>query len=412
MEGHLDGLLTARKAAEGDEEHEGDEEYLSYEEYLDGLRAAHEADEEYLSYEEYLDGRLTSPDSCGESILEQEIITTCSAREQTLRENNSEYQAQIAVSQKLLTDEGRRDEGRRDEEHLDGAAPADEAEPATTHVESDGTNNGYAPASRRRRGHRDHRGGRRRRSRHAAGSQAVVESLEEKSDAVMMAAAGSSASEVAHSSVDVVDVLRVDAAEFVPVDSGVIVNLSPDALAHRAPAALTRCPPGTFRWIIEDDGQRELLVIDACLMPGELVRYAKMAVSTFVFPTKYAMKVDELIVSMEDELTWTSGCWPPGSLAEYAITARIPAGTFANVWAVAQNGNKRSMSRCVAMALCICAEFIQPLEHPEYNINRVLGHDDFQRLVDEAGSELDRAREAWEARREKVQQGQVLAKFC
>ena len=389
MEGHLDGLLTARKAAEGDEEHEGDEEYLSY--------------------EEYLDGRLTSPDSCGESILEQEIITTCSAREQTLRENNSEYQAQIAVSQKLLTDEGRRDEGRRDEEHLDGAAPADEAEPATTHVESDGTNNGYAPASRRRRGHR---GGRRRRSRHAAGSQAVVESLEEKSDAVMMAAAGSSASEVAHSSVDVVDVLRVDAAEFVPVDSGVIVNLSPDALAHRAPAALTRCPPGTFRWIIEDDGQRELLVIDACLMPGELVRYAKMAVSTFVFPTKYAMKVDELIVSMEDELTWTSGCWPPGSLAEYAITARIPAGTFANVWAVAQNGNKRSMSRCVAMALCICAEFIQPLEHPEYNINRVLCHDDFQRLVDEAGSELDRAREAWEARREKVQQGQVLAKFC
>jgi hypothetical protein len=389
MEGHLDGLLTARKAAEGDEEHEGDEEYLSYEEYLDGLRAAHEADEEYLSYEEYLDGRLTSPDSCGESILEQEIITTCSAREQTLRENNSEYQAQIAVSQKLLTDEGRRDEGRRDEEHLDGAAPADEAEPATTHVESDGTNNGYAPASRRRRGHRDHRGGRRRRSRHAAGSQAVVESLEEKSDAVMMAAAGSSASEVAHSSV-----------------------LSPDALAHRAPAALTRCPPGTFRWIIEDDGQRELLVIDACLMPGELVRYAKMAVSTFVFPTKYAMKVDELIVSMEDELTWTSGCWPPGSLAEYAITARIPAGTFANVWAASENGNWRSMSRCVVIALCICAEFIQPLEHPEYNINRVLCHDDFQRLVDEAGSELDRAREAWEARREKVQQGQVLAKFC
>ena len=366
MEGHLDGLLTARKAAEGDEEHEGDEEYLSY--------------------EEYLDGRLTSPDSCGESILEQEIITTCSAREQTLRENNSEYQAQIAVSQKLLTDEGRRDEGRRDEEHLDGAAPADEAEPATTHVESDGTNNGYAPASRRRRGHR---GGRRRRSRHAAGSQAVVESLEEKSDAVMMAAAGSSASEVAHSSV-----------------------LSPDALAHRAPAALTRCPPGTFRWIIEDDGQRELLVIDAHLMPGELVRCAKIAFSTFVFPTKYAMKVDELIVSMEDELTWTSGCWPPGSLAEYAITARIPAGTFANVWAASENGNWRSMSRCVVMALCICAEFIQPLEHPEYNINRVLCHDDFQRLVDEAGSELDRAREAWEARREKVQQGQVLAKFC
>ena len=133
-------------------------------------------------------------------------------------------------------------------------------------------------------------------------------------------------------------------------------------------------------------------------MPGELVRYAKMAFSTFVFPTKYAMKVDELVVSMEDESAWTGGCWPERSLAEYAITARIPAGTFANVWAVAQNGKWPSKSRCLAMALCICAEFQEHLEHPEYNIiNRLLGHDDFQRLVDEAGSELGRAREAWEA---------------
>ena len=36
----------------------------------------------------------------------------------------------------------------------------------------------------------------------------------------MMAAAGASASEVAHSFVGEVDVLRADAAEFVPVDSG------------------------------------------------------------------------------------------------------------------------------------------------------------------------------------------------
>ncbi len=187
------------------------------------------------------------------------------------------------------------------------------------------------------------------------------------------------------------------------------MNPSPDGAAR---AALIRCPPDTFRWIIEDDGLRELLVIDAHLMPGELVRYAKMAFSTFVFPTKYAMSVDELIVSMEDEFAWTSGCWPPGSLAEHAVTARIPAGTFANVWAVAQNGKWPSKSRCLAMALCICAEFIQPLEHTEYDVNTVLGHDEFQRLVDEAGSELDRARGAWEARREKVQHGQVLAKFC
>ena len=82
------------------------------------------------------------------------------------------------------------------------------------------------------------------------------------------------------------------------------MNLSPDGAAR---AALTRCPPGTFRWIIEDDGLRELLVIDAHLMPGELVRYAKMAFSTFVLPTKYAMSVDALIVSMEDEFAWTSG---------------------------------------------------------------------------------------------------------
>ncbi len=67
-------------------------------------------------------------------------------------------------------------------------------------------------------------------------------------------------------------------------------------------------PPGTFRWVIQNDGQCELLVVDASLMPTELVRYAKMAVSTFVVAElKGVSKVDE-----HSGLDfWRLACWFP-----------------------------------------------------------------------------------------------------
>ncbi len=83
--------------------------------------------------------------------------------------------------------------------------------------EPDDANDGRAPASRRRRGHR---GGRRRRSQDAVGSQVVKETLEQKADVQMDAAGGALASEVADSTAGVANVLRADAAVFMPGDDG------------------------------------------------------------------------------------------------------------------------------------------------------------------------------------------------
>ncbi len=132
-------------------------------------------------------------------------------------------------------------------------------------------------------------------------------------------------------------------------------------------------------------------------MPYELVQFAKLAVSTFVFPTKAAASVDELIHSPEDGLAWYSGSWPPGSLGEDAVVARVPAGIFADVWAAARGGNKTTKPRSLAMALCIASALLQPLKAADTDVKTVLGHDEFQRLVDEAGAELDCARVAWHA---------------
>ncbi len=172
-------------------------------------------------------------------------------------------------------------------------------------------------------------------------------------------------------------------------------SASTGTAAPAAPIALTIVPPGTFRWVIQDDGQCELLVIDAWLMPDGFVRYARIAVSTFVFPTKIAASVDELISSPQDELAWTCGNYPPGFLGDDAVVARVPAGTFVDVWVAAQEGNKTTRPRSVAMALCIASALIQPLERADTDVKTVLGHDEFQRLVDEARAELDRARVAW-----------------
>ena len=159
-------------------------------------------------------------------------------------------------------------------------------------------------------------------------------------------------------------------------------------------------PPGTFRWIIQNDGQCELLVIDASLMPTEFVQYARMAVTTFVFPTKSAAKVDQLICRPEDSLAWTCGDWPPGSLDEYAAVARIPAGTFVDVWAAAQGGNTTTRPRAAAMALCIAAALFKPLLERATDVKTVLGHAEFSRLLDEARAALARARALWRQRME------------
>ncbi len=102
--------------------------------------------------------------------------------------------------------------------------------------------------------------------------------------------------------------------------------------------------------------------------------------------------MDELLVRIEDECRWTSGNWPHGSLAEDAVTAHVPAGLFRDVWAVAQNGDKENRQRSLAMAICITSALLRPLEAADTNVKTVLGHDKFQRLVDEARAELSCAR--------------------
>ncbi len=152
-------------------------------------------------------------------------------------------------------------------------------------------------------------------------------------------------------------------------------------------------PPGAFRWVIQNDGRCELLVIDASLMPTEFVQYAKMAVSTFVLAELEGVsKVDELIGWPDDTLAWTSGDWPAGFLDAYAAVARIPAGTFVNVWAAAQGGNTTTRPRAAAMALCIAAALFKPLLKRATGVNTVLGHNEFSRLLDEARAELALAR--------------------
>ncbi len=102
--------------------------------------------------------------------------------------------------------------------------------------------------------------------------------------------------------------------------------------------------------------------------------------------------MDELLVRIEDECRWTSGNWPHGSLAENAVTARVSAGFFRDVWAVAQNRNKDNRQRSLAMAVCIASALLRPLKAADTDVKTVLGHDEFQRLVDEARAELHRAR--------------------
>ena len=98
--------------------------------------------------------------------------------------------------------------------------------------------------------------------------------------------------------------------------------------------------------------------------------------------------MSEFVVRIRGECRWTTGNWPHGSLAEDAVTAHVPAGLFRDVWAVAQNGNKENRQRSLAMAICITSALLRPLEAADTNVEAVLGHDKFRRLVDEASAEL------------------------
>ncbi len=170
--------------------------------------------------------------------------------------------------------------------------------------------------------------------------------------------------------------------------------MSPDepglSLAGIVPSGIAS--PGTFRWIFDDDHLRELLVINAHLMPVKFVRFAKNAFKTFVFPDKHWRPITELMTNIEDDLIWTSGNWPQDELAKDAVSARVPAGFFRDVCAVARNGDKVQRQRSLAMALMIASALLRPLQAAGTDVNKELDHDEFQRLVDEAGAELCRAR--------------------
>ena len=103
-------------------------------------------------------------------------------------------------------------------------------------------------------------------------------------------------------------------------------------------------------------------------------------------------------LSADDALAWTSGNWPVGSLDKYAVVARIPVGTFVDVWAAAQGSNTTTRPRAAAMALCITAALSKPLLKRTTDVNTVLGHNEFSRLLDEARAELARARALWRQR--------------
>ena len=149
--------------------------------------------------------------------------------------------------------------------------------------------------------------------------------------------------------------------------------------------------PGTFRWIVDAECARELLVVDAYLMPRKFVQWAKSACKHFVFPDKGQTSIDELMQSIEDDWIWEEGNWPHHELAG-ALSGRVPAGCYRDVWAVAENGNKIQRQRTLAMALMIASALLRPLQAADTNANKEPGHDKFQRLVDEASGELWRAR--------------------
>ena len=149
--------------------------------------------------------------------------------------------------------------------------------------------------------------------------------------------------------------------------------------------------PGTFRWIIDAECARELLVVDAHLMPRKYTRWAKRACKVFVFPDRDHHSIDQLMQPIEDD-------WQAEEFADEfagALSGRVPAGACRDVWALAVNGKYLQRQRTLAMALMIVSALRQPGRldvHPDTTVDKELDHDKFQRLVDEASDELWRAR--------------------
>ncbi len=107
--------------------------------------------------------------------------------------------------------------------------------------------------------------------------------------------------------------------------------------------------PGTFRWIIDAECARELLVVDAHLMPRKYTRWAKRACKVFVFPDRDHHSIDQLMKPIEDD-------WQAEEFADEfagALSGRIPAGAYRDVWALSVNGKYLQKQRTLAMALML-----------------------------------------------------------
>ena len=107
--------------------------------------------------------------------------------------------------------------------------------------------------------------------------------------------------------------------------------------------------PGTFRWIIDAECARELLVADAHLMPRKYTRWAKRACKVFVFPDRDHHSIDQLMQPIEDD-------WQAEEFADEfagALSGRIPAGAYRDVWALSVNGKYLQRQRTLAMALML-----------------------------------------------------------
>jgi hypothetical protein len=169
-------------------------------------------------------------------------------------------------------------------------------------------------------------------------------------------------------------------------------------------------PDGTLRWLIQQDGNSELLVIDATLLPSHLSQFAKHVVWS------YALDCDDKVQSIEDILSypdkdpgWKLGGWKTYALFPDAVLARVPSGRHKQIWAAAHNGNKTSRIRALSLSLCLACAVLSPQARSlqkKSQIDEVLCHRDFNALVNAAERELKRARDH---HLQHVQQRQALS---
>ncbi len=150
--------------------------------------------------------------------------------------------------------------------------------------------------------------------------------------------------------------------------------------------------PGTFRWIIDAECARELLVVDAHLMPRKYTRWAKRACKVFVFPDRDHHSIDQLMQPIEDD-------WQAEEFADEfagALSGRIPAGAYRDVWALSVNGKYLQKQRTLAMALMLaCSLRRGRLGVADSTVDKELEAVEgfWTRLVNEAALELWKQRQ-------------------